>query len=115
VFKNGSVRFIEPGHALPTWTRVSISNKGGIRDCLDGNEIYATFCSETEQGKSEMGELYALDFDGVICDSCGESSVSAVKVGSSLHSTQNNFCFLFENLFNFQRFLSFFFQLLFPL
>lgn len=26
-----------------------------------------------------MGDLYALDFDGVICDSCGESSVSAVK------------------------------------
>ncbi|KAL9228911.1 hypothetical protein vseg_004441 [Gypsophila vaccaria] len=27
-----------------------------------------------------MGEdLYALDFDGVICDSCGESSLSAVK------------------------------------
>ncbi|CAM8974466.1 hypothetical protein QQ045_030429 [Rhodiola kirilowii] len=27
----------------------------------------------------EMGDLYALDFDGVICDSCGESSHSAVK------------------------------------
>ncbi|XP_057435666.1 uncharacterized protein LOC130728269 isoform X2 [Lotus japonicus] len=26
-----------------------------------------------------MGELYALDFDGVICDSCGESSLSALK------------------------------------
>ncbi|KAL5572878.1 hypothetical protein UlMin_022475 [Ulmus minor] len=26
-----------------------------------------------------MGNLYALDFDGVICDSCGESSLSAVK------------------------------------
>ncbi|XP_042477870.1 uncharacterized protein LOC122059247 isoform X1 [Macadamia integrifolia] len=26
-----------------------------------------------------MGDLYALDFDGVICDSCGESSVSAFK------------------------------------
>lgn len=26
-----------------------------------------------------MGNLYALDFDGVICDSCGESSISAVK------------------------------------
>lgn len=25
------------------------------------------------------GDLYALDFDGVLCDSCGESSVSAVK------------------------------------
>ncbi|OVA14284.1 hypothetical protein BVC80_9027g45 [Macleaya cordata] len=25
------------------------------------------------------GDLYALDFDGVICDSCGESSLSAVK------------------------------------
>ncbi|XP_030511965.1 uncharacterized protein LOC115726297 [Rhodamnia argentea] len=27
----------------------------------------------------EMGDLYALDFDGVLCDSCGESSLSAVK------------------------------------
>ncbi|BBN00152.1 hypothetical protein MPTK1_1g26820 [Marchantia polymorpha subsp. ruderalis] len=26
-----------------------------------------------------MGHLYALDFDGVLCDSCGESSESAVK------------------------------------
>ncbi|KAH9618555.1 hypothetical protein KSS87_019779 [Heliosperma pusillum] len=26
-----------------------------------------------------MGNLYALDFDGVICDSCGESSISALK------------------------------------
>ncbi|XP_011624852.1 uncharacterized protein LOC18422845 isoform X2 [Amborella trichopoda] len=26
-----------------------------------------------------MGDLYALDFDGVICDSCGESSISALK------------------------------------
>ncbi|XP_062189857.1 uncharacterized protein LOC133892885 isoform X2 [Phragmites australis] len=25
------------------------------------------------------GDLYALDFDGVFCDSCGESSISAVK------------------------------------
>ncbi|KAG1354869.1 hypothetical protein COCNU_07G009810 [Cocos nucifera] len=25
------------------------------------------------------GNLYALDFDGVLCDSCGESSLSAVK------------------------------------
>ncbi|MBA0762540.1 hypothetical protein Gotri_012136 [Gossypium trilobum] len=24
-----------------------------------------------------MGDLYALDFDGVLCDSCGESSISA--------------------------------------
>lgn len=29
-----------------------------------------------------MGDLYALDFDGVLCDSCGESSLSAVKVFS---------------------------------
>ncbi|KAL6519683.1 hypothetical protein OROHE_017292 [Orobanche hederae] len=27
-----------------------------------------------------MADLYALDFDGVLCDSCGESSLSAVKV-----------------------------------
>jgi hypothetical protein len=26
------------------------------------------------------GDLFALDFDGVLCDSCGESSLSAVKV-----------------------------------
>ncbi|XP_030489997.1 uncharacterized protein LOC115706477 isoform X1 [Cannabis sativa] len=26
-----------------------------------------------------MGDLYALDFDGVLCDSCGETAVSAVK------------------------------------
>eukprot|EP00252_Welwitschia_mirabilis_P005316 TRINITY_DN1581_c0_g1_i3.p1 TRINITY_DN1581_c0_g1~~TRINITY_DN1581_c0_g1_i3.p1 ORF type:complete len:167 (+),score=41.37 TRINITY_DN1581_c0_g1_i3:254-754(+) len=26
-----------------------------------------------------MGSLYALDFDGVLCDSCGESSISALK------------------------------------
>ncbi|XP_047959160.1 uncharacterized protein LOC125204520 isoform X2 [Salvia hispanica] len=26
-----------------------------------------------------MVDLYALDFDGVLCDSCGESSLSAVK------------------------------------
>ncbi|KAL3702318.1 hypothetical protein R1sor_020340 [Riccia sorocarpa] len=26
-----------------------------------------------------MGHLYALDFDGVLCDSCGESSKSAIK------------------------------------
>ncbi|RAL48937.1 hypothetical protein DM860_001257 [Cuscuta australis] len=26
-----------------------------------------------------MGDLYALDFDGVLCDSCGESSQSALK------------------------------------
>ncbi|XP_072986153.1 uncharacterized protein [Typha latifolia] len=25
------------------------------------------------------GDLYALDFDGVLCDSCGESSLSALK------------------------------------
>lgn len=27
----------------------------------------------------ENGHLYALDFDGVLCDSCGESSISALK------------------------------------
>lgn len=32
-----------------------------------------------------MGEedLYALDFDGVLCDSCGESSISALKAAKS--------------------------------
>lgn len=31
-----------------------------------------------------MGHLYALDFDGVLCDSCGESAISAVKVNNSM-------------------------------
>lgn len=35
---------------------------------------------------AEMGDLYALDFDGVLCDSCGESSLSAVKVLPPLSS-----------------------------
>ncbi|GMH34394.1 hypothetical protein BSKO_02228 [Bryopsis sp. KO-2023] len=30
------------------------------------------------------GELWALDFDGVICDSCGESSLSAWKAAAKL-------------------------------
>ena len=30
------------------------------------------------------GDLFALDFDGVLCDSCVESSLSAVKVSSVL-------------------------------
>ncbi|CAD5196991.1 unnamed protein product, partial [Musa acuminata subsp. malaccensis] len=29
--------------------------------------------------RSMGGDLYALDFDGVLCDSCGESSLSALK------------------------------------
>ena len=29
---------------------------------------------------SSPPELWALDFDGVVCDSCGESSISAWKV-----------------------------------
>jgi hypothetical protein len=29
-------------------------------------------------------EVWALDFDGVVCDSVGESSQSAWKVGSPL-------------------------------
>lgn len=35
---------------------------------------------ERERVREGMGDLYALDFDGVLCDSCGESSLSAVKV-----------------------------------
>lgn len=27
-----------------------------------------------------MGHLYALDFDGVLCDTCGETAISALKV-----------------------------------
>uniref|UniRef100_A0A7C9D6A5 Uncharacterized protein n=1 Tax=Opuntia streptacantha TaxID=393608 RepID=A0A7C9D6A5_OPUST len=30
-----------------------------------------------------MGDLYALDFDGVICDSCGETAISAVKAAKT--------------------------------
>lgn len=34
-----------------------------------------------ERRGGAMGHhLYALDFDGVLCDSCGESSISALKV-----------------------------------
>lgn len=33
-----------------------------------------------ERKDREMGHLYALDFDGVICDSCGETAISALKV-----------------------------------
>jgi hypothetical protein len=28
--------------------------------------------------------IIALDFDGVVCDSCGESSISAFKVGHEM-------------------------------
>ncbi len=34
-------------------------------------------CNLASAGK----QLIALDFDGVVCDSCGESSLSAFKVG----------------------------------
>lgn len=27
-----------------------------------------------------MGHLYALDFDGVLCDTCEETAISALKV-----------------------------------
>ncbi|OMO86049.1 hypothetical protein CCACVL1_09846 [Corchorus capsularis] len=30
-----------------------------------------------------MGDLYARDFGGVLCDSCGESSLSAIKIRSA--------------------------------
>ena len=36
--------------------------------------------SELLAGRAMKEELWALDFDGVICDSCGESSLSAWKV-----------------------------------
>jgi hypothetical protein len=41
-----------------------------------------------------MGELYALDFDGVICDSCGESSLSALKVIVPLSLSRKDLYFL---------------------
>jgi len=57
-----------------------------IRECLDDTEINNLL---KKQEESEMGELYALDFDGVICDSCGESSLSALKVPPSLSLSLN--------------------------
>lgn len=30
------------------------------------------------------GHLYALDFDGVLCDTCGETAISALKVQYAL-------------------------------
>lgn len=68
--------FIEPFQKV--WVRSSKPNhfrrrNKGVFGC---SEIHTTFGEE----ESEMGELYALDFDGVICDSCGESSISALKV-----------------------------------
>lgn len=35
---------------------------------------------KNSQVRREMEDLYALDFDGVICDSCEETALSAVKV-----------------------------------
>ncbi|URD79804.1 hypothetical protein MUK42_05440 [Musa troglodytarum] len=35
------------------------------------------------------GNLYALDFDGVLCDSCGESSRSALKASTRLLLTSS--------------------------
>ncbi|RYR61086.1 hypothetical protein Ahy_A04g018189 isoform B [Arachis hypogaea] len=32
-----------------------------------------------ERNLGKMGHLYALDFDGVLCDTCGETAISAVK------------------------------------
>ncbi|KAM3206846.1 hypothetical protein ACQJBY_062173 [Aegilops geniculata] len=36
------------------------------------------------------GDLYALDFDGVFCDSCGESSLSAVKLRPVIETGYEN-------------------------
>lgn len=48
-----------------------------------------------------MGDLYALDFDGVLCDSCGESSLSAVKVNFNLSRYSLSSRFAFEKLLDF--------------
>lgn len=48
--------------------------------------------------RQEMGDLYALDFDGVICDSCGESSLSAVKVVFVFIFFQSSKLFYFKNV-----------------
>lgn len=37
---------------------------------------------------SSKSELWALDFDGVVCDSCGESALSAWKVSEVILSDQ---------------------------
>ena len=39
-----------------------------------GKENYAE-----DRKEEKNGRLYTLDFDGVTCDSCGESSISGVK------------------------------------
>ncbi|KAJ0734578.1 hypothetical protein HanPI659440_Chr11g0421681 [Helianthus annuus] len=31
-----------------------------------------------------MGDIYALDFDGVLCDSVGETAISCVKAAAKL-------------------------------
>lgn len=50
-----------------------------------GNIIYSERTKRERERDREMGDLYALDFDGVLCDSCGESSLSAVKVSLFSH------------------------------
>ncbi|KAJ3678567.1 hypothetical protein LUZ60_002370 [Juncus effusus] len=55
---------------------------------LESSQLSILFCdSEAQKELRERereramvsGDLYALDFDGVLCDSCGESSLSALK------------------------------------
>ena len=43
------------------------------------NIRYISLKKFREKINAMAGDLYALDFDGVLCDSCGESSISALK------------------------------------
>ena len=45
---------------------------------------------------SASSDLWALDFDGVACDSCGESSLSAWKVRKAIISRTADFVFFFS-------------------
>nr|CAD1835824.1 unnamed protein product [Ananas comosus var. bracteatus] len=40
----------------------------------------SSFSCPRPRGFRMGGDLYALDFDGILCDSCGESSLSALKL-----------------------------------
>lgn len=49
-------------------------------DRLNSGSDDAFYSHSKCEHRLAMGHLYALDFDGVLCDSAGESSISALKV-----------------------------------
>jgi len=55
-----------------TW-RSNRLTRGILSIDVEPKQIY-------DPGRSMKESFWALDFDGVICDSCGESSLSAWKV-----------------------------------